>query len=448
MLPGGFRAADRGVFGADIVGVMVRRRVVITGLGVVTPFGVGIDALWDGLCAGECAIGPIEAFDASGAVCGVAGEVKGVKVRDHVPKSYRKAVKVMARDTELAVVAAMDAVRSAGLVTKANAEDGEEPTYAARRVGCQIGAGLIAAEVDELARAIAVSAPEGAFSLKAWGETGMDSLTPLWMLKYLPNMLACHVTIVHDARGPSNTITCAEASGALSIGESVRVIERGDADAAFAGGAESKVNATWLTRLRDVLAPDGVAKPYDDSSAGTVAAEGGGLLMLESRETALERGASVFAEVTGFGAAHSPRTPDHEKRSLGLRYAIEAALNDAGAEPGGVDAIVVQASGWRDQDESESVALNAVFGPDAGGKELVTLTPAIGNAYAGQGGIATAVAAKAIAASKLPARVHPGSPRGGFGAAAAARDAELGRVLVATQSMGGQCAALVVERAS
>jgi len=228
------------------------RRVVITGAGVVTGFGPGIEPLWSALLEGRSAIGPMTLVSPGGFACQVASEVKDYKARDFLPKHYRKAVKVMARDIELAVGAALEAVQSAGLITK-GLTTGEEAamTYDASRIGCHIGAGLIAAEVNELAYAISTSADEsGTFSYEKWGESAMGNLTPLWLLKYLPNMLACHVTIIHDARGPSNTITCSEASGILSLGESTRVIQRGAADLCYSGSAESKVNHMGMARLQ------------------------------------------------------------------------------------------------------------------------------------------------------------------------------------------------------
>ena len=254
------------------------RKIVITGLGTVTGLGVGATALWEGLCAGRSAIAPLTRFDPSGFTCKVGSEVKDFSAREFVPKSYRKAVKVMVRDTELAVAAAKCAADDAGLVTRAQAGESNSSsvhvtTYAPERMGCHIGAGLICPETLEISAAMvtarppnpsaAVMAKTNGLTLKAWGTVppeggvGMDNLPPLWMLKYLPNMLACHVTIIHGAEGPSNTITCAEASALLSIGESCRVIERGAADACFSGGAESKINlmgfarATLAGRLAD-----------------------------------------------------------------------------------------------------------------------------------------------------------------------------------------------------
>src|SRR5690606_16422810 len=209
-------AALRETRAGPLHSVSMRRRVVITGLGVVSPFGLGADALWEGLFSGASALRRIERFDPSGFPCRLAGEITGFSVRDLVPKSYRKAVKVMARDIELAVAAAKLAVDDGGLATKASLEiaggDGA-PTYAPGRGGCHRGAGLLATQAGELSQALATArdpSDPARLNLHAWGEGAINNLQPLWMLKYLPNMLACHVTILHDARGPSNTITCAE----------------------------------------------------------------------------------------------------------------------------------------------------------------------------------------------------------------------------------------------
>src|ERR1041385_7016796 len=192
----------------------------------------------------------------------------------------------MARDIELAVVAADDAMKDAGLKTKAYTET---PEIKAERFGCNIGAGLINAELDELTYAmnIARDGDKGnKLDLHKWGKDGMQQLTPLWLLKYLPNMLACHVTIIHELKGPSNTITCADASSHLAIGEAFRTIQRGAADLAICGGAETKVLPMNLMRqalLKRVSTehnetPDQAVRPFDEAASGTAAAEGGGLL--------------------------------------------------------------------------------------------------------------------------------------------------------------------------
>jgi len=208
------------------------RRVVVTGLGVISPIGIGAKAFWDNLIAGKCGIRRIEAFDPAAFPSQLAGEVPAYKIGDYVPKSYRKATKVMARDIELAVVAADDAFKDSGLKSKAYTD---QPNITPGRFGCNIGAGLISTDLNELTSAMHVAREGNRLDLQKWGREGMSQLTPLWLLKYLPNMLACHVTIIHELKGPSNTLTCAEASSHLAIGEAFRTIQRGDADLAICG---------------------------------------------------------------------------------------------------------------------------------------------------------------------------------------------------------------------
>src|SRR6266536_2741995 len=221
------------------------RRVVITGIGIISPLGIGASQFWSNLLEKKAGLRRITQFDPGGFPCQIAGEVPAFKIGDYVPKSYRKATKVMARDIELAVIAADDAMKDAGLKTKAYTET---PEIKPERFGCNIGAGLISAELNELTSAMHTSRDGNKLDLHKWGREGMNQLTPLWLLKYLPNMLACHVTIIHELKGPSNTITCADASSHLAIGEAFRTIQRGDADLAICGGAESKVNPMGLIR--------------------------------------------------------------------------------------------------------------------------------------------------------------------------------------------------------
>ncbi len=424
--------------------------VVITGLGSVCGFGVGPEVLWDGLDAGETCLRPIERFDASGFEARLAAEVPDFSAKSFVPKSYRKAVKIMARDTELAVAAASGAIESAGLVTRATDPEAES-TYPAGRIGCHIGAGLIAADTDELSRALQTSRDaSGDFDIAGWGgsgeSAGMDNLTPLWMLKYLPNMLACHVTILHGAEGPSNTITCCEASGLLSIGESVRVIRRGAADCCFSGGAESKVSLMGLARMEMAgrLAPTGDATrgdtllaPFDPTSPGTLPGEGAGILVLERPDSAAARDASVIGRIIGIGSAQSD--PDYAAGAddEGMRYAIENALADAGVAPDGIDAVVPLGCGIPALDTPEYGAISAVFGSRASDVPLIACAPALGNCMAGAGGLQAAIAIDAMARQRLP--VHQ---RGGR--RVPSTGAELGTILCCAPSLGGQNAAIVI----
>ncbi|MBL8745876.1 MAG: hypothetical protein JNK58_05905 [Phycisphaerae bacterium] len=436
----------------------MQRRVVISGVGTVTGFGYGVNALWEGLYSGRSVLRRITRFDPSGHPCQAAAEAADFSAKDHVPKHYRKAVKVMARDIELAVGAAKAAVEDAGLRTRGNVEEGQATDYAAARIGCQIGAGLIAAEVPELAAALSTATDEhGVFSYEKWGSTGMENLTPLWLLKYLPNMLACHVTIIHEACGPSNTITCGEASGVLSVGESARVIERGDADLCFSGGAESKINPMGVVRMHlagrlvelKIEAGDEGAwrhvRPYDAGARGSLLGEGAGIVLLESYETARVRGAKPACELLGFGAGHSPRTGSASARAEGLVAAIENALADARVKPEEIDAVVPRGTGVRETDEEEVEAFRSVFGDRLAEVPLVTVVPAIGDAVAGAAGVAVCVGAMCLRRRALPARLHAGSPvRGVLAGASPARDALLRRVLVCSGSLGGQNGAVVL----
>jgi 3-oxoacyl-[acyl-carrier-protein] synthase II len=453
------------------------RRVVITGIGVVSPLGVGRGPFWDGLCAGRTGIGKPTIFDSSGFTTKLAAQLPvEFSAKDFVPKSYRKAVKVMARDSEIAVAAAKLAAEDAGLVTRGSLDGAAgTATYPSERMGCQIGAGLINAETDELTSALATSTDEkGTFDYRKWGAVeggggggGMNNLQPLWMLKYLPNMLACHVTIIHGCEGPSNTITCAEASGVLCMGEGMRVIQRDAADLCFTGGCESKVNLMgtlrWslLNRLAPCSAtdaPESVVRPFDPNAKGTILGEGGGLVVLEEREKAIARGASIYAEVAGFGAAHSPPPAYEEIRTKqnlsgedhpgdGVRFAVEAALADAGIGPGDIDAIVPTGSGIRDEDSEEAAGLRAVFGERLSQLPLITLTPFVGQTVAGHGGIQLAAAALAVRHQQLPARLNAGTPASGLHAGAAPQQtAKLKHVLVVSTALGGQNAAAVLKQ--
>ena len=439
---------------------MSRRRVVITGLGPVTAHGVGIDPLWQALCEGRSALAPLRAFDASGFKAAAGAELPdSFDVKDLVPKSYRKATKVMARDIEIAVGAALMAVKDAGLATRGTDPD-NPPTIGPDRFGCHIGAGLIAAELDELTAALATSrGASGAFDPAHWGQQGMQELTPLWLLKYLPNMLACHVTIIHDCQGPSNTITCNEASSGLSLAESQRVIERGAADACLSGGADSKMNP--MAYLRQELAgrfapcaagtdPATVIKPFDRAAAGTLVGEGGGILVLEAEETAKARGARMHAMLSGTGASQSwcddtvGLVPDSTGESLA--DAILAALRDAGLAAGDIDAVIPYGSGVPALDSLETNALERVFGADLAKKPVITIAPSIGATCAGFGAIAVSVACRALVEQRLPARLNSTATAPVLAAAAPSAPHALRHILVCTPSLGGQNSAAVISK--
>lgn len=449
-------------------------RVVITGLGPVSAHGIGAQAFWDALKLGKPALTPIESFDATGFRSALAGQVKDANIRDYVPKSYRKATKVMARDTELAVIAAKLAANDASLITRGSQED-EEPipggfTINPTRTGCQIGAGLIAADTEELARAVVSAKDENnQFSMKKWGTlndgaSGMNNLPPLWLLKYLPNMLACHVTIVHGLEGPSNTIMGAEASAILSIGESTRVIERGSADICFTGGAESRINPLGLLRwdysgrlapLHDQSKVLNSIKPYDPSSAGGIMGESGGMLVIEDEQHALDRGVDIYACIEGFGAAQTPppvfpglfEEPEPSPCDRGLQAAIESALNDAQVQPADIDLIISLGLGVPNYDNMELGAIRSVFDTKLNSTPIYTLTNLVGNTLAGHGGLMTAAGALCLKHQMLPAGTmqFDGSDRLPTQLNESC-SRTIRRVLICSGSLGGQTGALVLSQ--
>ncbi|HET6250724.1 MAG TPA: beta-ketoacyl synthase N-terminal-like domain-containing protein [Tepidisphaeraceae bacterium] len=429
------------------------RRVVITGIGIISPIGIGAAAFWENLVAGKVGVKRIAAFDPSGFESQIAGEVPAFKIGDYVPKSYRKATKVMARDIELAVVAADDAFKDAGLHSKAYAENS---TLDSLRFGCNIGAGLISCELNELTAAMHVAREGGHLDLKKWGSEGLGQLTPLWLLKYLPNMLACHVTIIHGLKGPSNTITCADASSHLAIGEAFRTIQRGKADLAICGGAESKVNPMGLIRhcLLHRLnvdaneSPETAVRPFDAGASGTAIGEGGGLLILEEYEHAKARGAKIYAELVGFGAsqdAYSVTEPDPTGHSYAA--AVRKALKEANVSPADVGCLVPHGLGIAAHDKSELAGLAGVFGDSLASVPISPIKGQIGNLAAGCG-VDAATAVLALHHGKIPGAVNMKAPAAGakLNAASTARDAKVDVSVSSVYSLGGQNAALVFRK--
>lgn len=392
-----------------------KRRVVVTGLGVATPIGIGIDAFWEGLLESRCGIRKIEAFDSSEFASRVGGELPPFQLGDFIPKGYRKNAKVMARDIVIAVTCAYHAVRDAGLNTKCIIERGEAPgppNVDSTRFGANIGAGLICADLSELASALSTAADEqGGFSLRKWGLEGMNNLTPLWLLKFLPNMLACHVTIVHDAQAPSNTITCGEASSHLAIGEAFRTIARGDADVCICGGAESKINPMALARpllggrlnIEDNETPERACRPFGRNRKGTVVSEGGGLVILEALDHARARGARIYAELVGFGAAcgvSGAKTSDPTIRAMSI--ALTKAVADAGTNWNEVDLLSPFCPGTGVHDAAESDAWSAVLGDRASRLNALTSRGAVGVNGAGTGALDFAATVMAVHRNTIP----------------------------------------------
>ncbi len=434
---------------------MCNRRVVITGLGAVSCLGLTADDLWQGLCSGRCGIDRIKSFDPAGFTCQIAGQVGEFKIQKHVPKSHRKAVKLMSRDIELAILAANEAINNSGLVTKAT--DADNINIEPSRTAINIGAGLICCDLVELAPAVAKSITEGEFDVRKWGGGGIEALTPIWLLKYLPNMLACHIGIIHDIQGPSNSITCGEAGGQMAIGEAADVIERGDADVAIAGGCEAKVNP--IIMLRQCLLkrttgenndnPATACRPFDAEAKGSVFGEGAGMVVLEEYGRAVERGAKIYAEIAGVGSSNSlnPTYEHLEADGKGVGIAIEQAMAEAGISADDLDLIIPHGTGIAADDLAEAAAIQNTL---AQAVEKIAVWPTksmISNTGAAGGALDVVTAAKAISESKIGAAKNCDRKADGckLNITRQMQEKTIRYALCCSYTFGGQTAAIVLK---
>lgn len=437
---------------------MSSHRVVITGFGAITPLGLTAAETWAALCEGKSGIRRITAFDPVGFTCKIAGQVPEYRIQNYVPKSHRKAIKLMSRDIELSVIAANEALVHAGLTTKGI--DPEKVNIDPQRVGVNLGAGLISCDMVELAPAVAASITDGTFDMRKWGKEGLERVTPLWLLKYLPNMLACHIGIIHDIQGPSNTITCAEAAGHLAIAEAARTIARGDSDIALAGGAEAKVNPIVLIRqclLKRATAenndePATACRPFDAEAKGSVFGEAAGVVVLENLKHAESRGARIYAEVVGLGQSNNinPMYERLEPDGKGVRIAIEKAMAEAQIEPHDLDLIIPHGTGIPADDLAETKAIRAALGGAAAAIPVWPTKSMLSNTGAAGGALDIIAAACAIRDGKIPAAKNCDNKAEGcdLNIATEPRDRQIRYALSCSYSYGGQTAAVVLKSGS
>ncbi len=431
-------------------------RVVITGLGAISPLGISSSQMWQGLCGGRCGIDKIKSFDPVGFTCKLAGEVPEFKIQQYVPKTVRKSVKLMSRDIQLSVVAANEAFISSGIVTKGiNAENANvDPT----RIAINLGAGLISCDLVELAPAVAASVTDGKFDIKKWGKDGLELVTPLWLLKYLPNMLACHIGIIHDIQGPSNTITCAETSGHLAIIEAAEVLARGGSDIALAGGAEAKVNPIVMIRqclLKRAATdnnddPASACRPFDADAKGAVFGEAAGIVVLETIENAQSRDAKIYAEVLGAGQSCSINTAYEyiEPDGKGLQIALEKAIADAGIGPEDLDLIIPHGTAIPADDRAEAAAIEAALGEAAAKVAVWPTKSMLSNTGAASGALDVIAAVYAMNEGKIPAAKNCDKKTEGciLNIVKQPQEINIRYVLCCSYTYGGQTAAIVLKR--
>jgi 3-oxoacyl-[acyl-carrier-protein] synthase II len=377
------------------------RRAVFTGLGAITPLGDGT-TFWDNLRAGTSGVRRIQAFDASPLTCRIAGEFpQPFDAKKYIPSSNkdgRKSLKNMAKTVQMGLCAAQ-LVMDAG---------GPKPgTIDPFRFGIEIGCLMVASELDDLAAAAkhCLTATPRAIDMDKWGREGIEKITPLWMLKYLPNMPACHVSVFFNAQGPNNTITAGDAASTLALGEAFRLLQRDAADYFLVGGCDSKINPLSFTRnslfvpfTRNERDPATAVRPFDRDRDGGAAGEAAVMFGLEDLEHATRRGATILAELCGFASGF-----DKGKRGLVLAGVIRNALKDAGIQPDDVDHVNANAGGSIPLDAFEARAIRDVFGPTV---PVFALKGQTGNAGAASGALELAASIFALHRGELPGTVN------------------------------------------
>jgi len=412
--------------------------VVITGIGVVSPIGIGREPFWSGLCAGRSGIGRIGSFDPSWLPVQIAGEVRDFDPKLHI--ANRKALKVMCRDAQLGVAAAGLAYRDAGL--SAGADDPE-------RFGIVLGADRNCTSMEDSESTYRGCMVNQHFDFSRWGTAGMAGTFPLSFLKVLPNMIGSHISIVLDARGPNNTIHQAEVSGLLAVDEAARVIQRGSADVMLAGGASSQLNPYdcirhcvmgILSRRRDD--PAAAVRPFEAQRDGQVWGEGAAVMILESRRHAEARSATVLARLLGSAVTYQCRGSNHME-GTGLRQAMRLALRRAELDAGRVGHLNAHGLSTICDDRLEAQAIHDV----APAVPVTALKSYFGNLGAAGSAVQMAASVLSFGAALIPPTLNyeqpdPSCPleivRGGPARASAAT------ALLVSWTPIGQAAAIVL----
>ena len=411
------------------------RRVVITGLGAVTPLGTGVRALWEGLVAGRSGIRRISAFDPSALRCQVAGEVPDF---DPSGSLDHKLVRRTDRYTQLALVAAREAMVDAGLPEHLEGTEAE-------RVGFLIGSGLggNGTLVDQIA---------------AWSTRGPAHVSPFFIPMAIANMASAQAAILTGAQGPNYSTTSACASSGHSLGEAAEVILRSDAEVMIAGGSDAPVWEVTVAALDAMRAlssrnddPPGASRPFDRGRDGFVLAEGAALLVLEELRHAEDRGARIYAELRGYGAsADASHITRPAPGGSGALRAARRALEKAAIEPAEIDLISAHATSTPEGDVAELTMMATLLGEHASQVSITATKSAVGHSQGAAGAIAAIAAVKAMDDGVVPPTLNLEEPDPAVGeldcTPLVARQRALGTALVHAFAFGGQNAVLALRR--
>ena len=368
--------------------------IVITGLGVVSPIGIGRQAFWSSMVAGRSGIRPLTSFDASGLAVQFGGQI--VDFDPKLAVRPRKSLKVMSRDIQLGFAATDLAIADAGLAAG---------TVAPERFGIVFGSDMIYADIEDLESTYRRATAGGAFDYHRWAEAIQQEVHPLWLLKHLPNMTASHVAIAHDARGPNNSIVLGDVSGLLAVAEAASVIRRGWADVMIAGGTGCRLHPTaMVARGAAQLSHRGddfasASRPFDRDRDGLVNGEGAGALILESRGHATRRGAAIIGRIVATASRCEPRARYDGVSGVALRQAIRAARQAAGLEVRDVGHVNAHGLSTIEMDRAEAGAIAG----ELGDTPVTAPKSSFGHLGAGGGVVEMLASVLGLAAGQVPA---------------------------------------------
>ena len=409
-----------------------RPRVVVTGIGAISPYGPGVDLMWNNLLAGESAIKPIENFDVSGFSCTIGGEIRDFDARDFIE---RKSARRMARFTQLAVAAAREAIEDAQL---------DLDTLDRSRIGVVLGNG-------------AGGYPEIQAAASKLFDRGGMRLDPLFLPKVLPNMAAANIAMQFGLLGYNTTVVTACAAGTQALGDAANVIRNGQADIVISGGTEAGFCQLGLGGFAVMRAlsgrneePTAASRPFDADRDGFVPGEGAGIIILESEESARRRGVDYAVELAGFGSsadAHHLVMPDAD--GAGPIRAINWALEDAGIAPDELDYVNAHGTSTPLNDASETKALKIALGEAARDVPISSTKSMIGHIFGGAGGLESIAAIRSITDGKLHPTINYTTPDPECDldyVPNEARETNVNAVLKNSFGFGGQNACLVFRR--
>jgi len=369
------------------------RRVVVTGIGVVSPLGTGIDKNWAAITSGQSGIASITRFDASDLPTQIAGEVKDFNAEDYIEK---KEIKKMDLFIQYGLAAATMALEDSGF--EINDENAE-------RVGVLVGSGLGGLPAIEKYHTVML-------------ERGYKKVTPFFIPMLIINLAPGHISIKFGAKGPNLSSVSACATGTHSIGDAYHMIARGDADAMFAGGTESTITPLGIGGFNVMKAlstrndnPQAASRPFENNRDGFVMSEGAGILILEEYESAKKRGADIYCEVAGYGLSSDAfHLTQPAPGGEGAARCIKMALNNAGLNPEQVDYINAHGTSTHFNDLYETMAIKTVFGAHAQ-KVMVSSTKSMtGHGLGAAGGMEAAFSALALKHGTVPPTINYEDP--------------------------------------